>query len=114
MGPNSTTGSSDLWQTLRTTRAIRRFDTRDVPDSMLLTCLEAATWAPSGGNQQPWRFVVLRSPDARDALAKGAERALDTIQRVYRLTRPAPEDSSTRARASRATFAFHDGARVVP
>ena len=64
----ATASAPDLWEVMRTARAIRRFTERPVDDALLATCLEAATWAPSGGNQQPWHFVVMRSAAAREAL----------------------------------------------
>ena len=49
----------------RTRRSIRGYDpTRDVPDVVIEQIIEAARWAPSGGNGQPWHFVVIR--DAAD------------------------------------------------
>jgi nitroreductase len=49
----------------RTRRSIRGYDpTRDVPDAVIEQIVEAARWAPSGGNGQPWHFVVVR--DAAD------------------------------------------------
>ena len=38
-----------------------------VSDEVLNTVLEAARWAPSGGNQQPWRFYVARTPEEHAA-----------------------------------------------
>ncbi len=38
-----------------------------VSDEVLHTVLEAARWAPSGGNQQPWRFYVARTAEERQA-----------------------------------------------
>jgi nitroreductase len=106
--------TSDVWEVMRTARAIRRFADRPVGDDVLLRCLEAATWAPSGGNQQPWRFVVLDSDEARAAIGIAAAGALDVIQRIYRMERPDPKDSSARARADRAVFDLHDRAATVP
>ena len=39
------------------------FSSRPVPDEDLLTILEAARWAPSSYNEQPWRYIVARNPD---------------------------------------------------
>ena len=58
----------DLYDALRTTRAVRRHRPDPIPDDVLLRVLEAATWAPSGGNAQPWRVVVVRDPAKRRAL----------------------------------------------
>jgi nitroreductase len=38
----------------------RAFSGEPIPDSVLFTVLEAARWAPSGGNAQPWRFIYSR------------------------------------------------------
>ncbi|CAH1209409.1 malonic semialdehyde reductase RutE [Paenibacillus plantiphilus] len=40
---------------------------KPVSDEVLFTVLEAARWAPSGGNQQPWRFYVARLPEEHAA-----------------------------------------------
>jgi nitroreductase len=106
--------SADVYDVMRTARAVRRFKDEPVPDAVLARCLEAATWAPSGGNQQPWRFVVLRSELARAAIAVGAAGALDVIQRVYKMERPDPADDSARARSTNAVFEIHDRAADVP
>jgi len=104
----------DVWETMRTARAIRRFTDRPVDSELLIRCLEAATWAPSGGNQQPWHFVVITAEPGRQAMAVGAGRALAAIQRVYGIDRPAADDDSPKARNARALFAVHDGAADVP
>ena len=49
-----------LGEAIYTLRAIRRFRPNPLPDSELRTILEAATRAPSCGNSQGWRFVVVR------------------------------------------------------
>jgi nitroreductase len=110
----STSLDANLRETMRTARGFRRFRDAEVDDEVLRRCLEAATWAPSGGNQQPWRFVVLRSPAARAAIAEGARSALATIQDVYRMERPDPADDSPHARSARAVFDLHDRAADVP
>lgn len=49
-------------------RSIRRFTDRDVEPKMVELLLRAATWAPSPDNQQPWRFVVVRNRETKDAI----------------------------------------------
>lgn len=44
----------------------RAFKEDPVPDSELLRIFEAARWAPSGGNLQPWRFIIARTPEDRE------------------------------------------------
>ncbi len=65
----------DLAQTdalLSTTRAVRKrldFD-RDVPDDVLLECLQLAVQAPTGSNRQGWRWMVVRDAEKKEALAE--------------------------------------------
>jgi nitroreductase len=69
----TTTAGFDLAHTdrlLTTTRAVRRrldFD-RPVEREVVLDCLRVALQAPSGGNSQPWRWLVIDDPDVRAAL----------------------------------------------
>ncbi len=70
----------DLDQTdalLSTTRAVRkRLDLeRDVPDDVLLECLQLAVQAPTGSNRQGWRWMVVRDADKKLALAEMYRRA---------------------------------------
>jgi F420 biosynthesis protein FbiB-like protein len=55
---------------IRSRRSIRRYQPEPVPADVLGRVLEAATWAPSAHNRQPWRFVVLTEPKAREALGR--------------------------------------------
>ena len=50
---------------VRHTRSIRRFRPDPVPDDLVDKIIEAARWAPSGFNQQPWEFVVVKDPGYR-------------------------------------------------
>lgn len=105
-----TAACADIWEVMSTARTIRRFTDEPVADTTLARCLDAARWAPSGANAQGWRFVVLRSPEQRAAVAKAAARALDVIEPVYGMSRPAADDNSRRARTYRATYELHDRA----
>src|ERR1700736_1773131 len=102
--------TSDVWEVLSTARTIRRFTDQPVDDATLTRGLQAAMWAPSGANAQAWRFVVLRSPEQRAVVAKAAARALEIIEPVYGMSRPADDDDSRRARTNRATYELHDRA----
>jgi nitroreductase len=102
--------SNDVWEVLATARTIRRFSTRPVDDATLRRCLEAATWAPSGANAQAWKFVVLASPEQRGVVARAAANALEVIEPVYGMARPAADDDSRAARTNRATYELHDRA----
>lgn len=58
----------DFSTVIRTTGAHRDFVDEDVPDEALHQMLEAARFAPSGGNRQGWRVIVVRDPSARRRL----------------------------------------------
>ncbi len=58
----------DLQEALSTTRAIRRLRSDPIPPEVLRRVVQAATWGPSGGNRQPWRFVLVRDPESKARL----------------------------------------------
>src|ERR1700759_5785924 len=99
--------TSDVWEVLSTARTIGRFTDQTVDDATLARCLQAAMWAPSGANAQAWRFVVLRSAEQRAVVAKAAARALEVIEPVYGMSRPADDDDSRRGRSQPATSELH-------
>lgn len=60
--------STELYEAMSTLRAVRRLRPDPIGDEVLGRILQAAAWAPSGGNVQPWRVIVVRDPDRRRAL----------------------------------------------
>jgi coenzyme F420-0:L-glutamate ligase / coenzyme F420-1:gamma-L-glutamate ligase len=59
-----------LLQLIHTRRSIRQFEPRPVPRSLIERLVEAACWAPSAHNRQPWRFVVLDEEGRKRQLAE--------------------------------------------
>ena len=59
---------TDLYEAMSTLRAVRKLRPDPIPDDVLERVLQAACWAPTGGNQQPWRVVVVTDPDKKAAL----------------------------------------------
>ena len=57
-----------LLRLIRERRSIREFTPQKVPLSDIEELLEAARWAPSGSNAQPWRFVIVTEGEAVEAL----------------------------------------------
>jgi nitroreductase len=45
-------------------RSVRKYSDRMVEDDVLKEIMEAAMWAPSGVNLQPWYYVVVRTPES--------------------------------------------------
>lgn len=58
----------ELYEAMTTAGATRRFLTDPVSDETLLRVLDAARYAPSGGNRQGWRVIVIRDVQTRRAL----------------------------------------------
>jgi len=70
----------ELLDAINTTRAVRRFTTEPVSDEEIMTCIGAATQAPSGGNIQPWQFVVVKDGATKRAIGAVYKRAHDRYE----------------------------------
>jgi nitroreductase len=64
-----------LLEGIRTARAIRRLRPDPVPRALIRKVCEAGTFAPSGGNRQPWIFVAVTEPERRAFVAERYRRA---------------------------------------
>ena len=62
----------DLLEIIKNRRSIRVFKKQDVPQDIIEKLLEAARWAPSAGNVQPWAFVVVSSQKMKQSLSMAA------------------------------------------
>ena len=62
----------ELFEAIRSRRSIRRFRDEDIPEEDLKKILEAAIWAPSAGNLQPWEFIVVKNEETKRRLAMAA------------------------------------------
>jgi nitroreductase len=62
----------DLYDVMRTTFAAREFTPDPVAEATLYRILDNARFAPSGGNRQGWRVIVIRDPATRAAIAEAA------------------------------------------
>jgi nitroreductase len=87
----------DLFETIRTTRSMRRLKPDPVPNELVRKILEAGVSAPSGGNMQRWRFLVVRDPKIKQAVGALYKRAWDEqVGPRYRSGEPAPGMSRDR------------------
>jgi nitroreductase len=83
---------------MRTLRAVRRLRPDPIPPDVLHRVLEAATWAPTGGNVQPWRAVVVRERARKEVLQRlYAEQWTRYVAGHRRLLTAADEAARTRA-----------------
>ena len=72
---SSTAPPIDVFAAINTTRAVRRFTSEPVTDTEIITCIRAATQGPSGGNIQPWQFLVVTDLPTKRALGEVYRRA---------------------------------------
>jgi nitroreductase len=74
----------DVFEAIATTRAMRRLDPdREVSDADVLKVVEAATKAPTGGNSQPVRWMVVRDPDKRRRLGEIYNACWGSVRGIY-------------------------------
>ena len=62
----------DVLEAIKGRRSIRAFENREVSPDIVEKLIEAACWAPSAGNIQPWEFVIVRNPETKRKLVEAA------------------------------------------
>jgi len=62
----------NIFDLFKSRRSIRSFKSEDIPNEYIKKILEAARWAPSAGNIQPWEFIVIRNPETKREIARAA------------------------------------------
>src|ERR1700726_2486698 len=83
--------TTDLFEIMRTTRSMRRLKPDPVPNALIHKILEAAVCAPSGGNMQRWRFLVIKDAVIKKPVGAYYKRAWDEqVGPRYRAGEPAP------------------------
>ena len=86
-----------LFEAIYSQRAIRYFKPDPVPDDMIRRLIEAGTKAPSGGNSQGWKFIVITDAATRQAIADFYE---DAWEHAYGSANPEPPDIQSHVRRS--------------
>ena len=85
----------DIFEVINSQRAMRRLKPDPVPEELIWKLLDAAIKAPSGGNRQPWNFIVIRDDETK---AKIAEWYLDGWNKAYGPLKQAAKANPTAAR----------------
>lgn len=62
----------DIFEAIKTRRSIRVYKKHRVPEDLILKVIDAARYAPSGANLQPWKFIVVTDPEMRKKIGAGA------------------------------------------
>ena len=89
--PDADQNAEHLFEIIRTTRSMRRLKPDPVPNDLIRKILEAGACAPSGGNMQRWRFLVVRDAAIKRKVSAYYKRAWDEQAAPrYRSGEPAP------------------------
>ena len=95
--PEEIHSTTDLFEIIRTTRSMRRLKPDPVPNELIRQVLEAGVCAPSGGNMQRWKFLVIRDAGIKQTVGALYRRAWDEqVGPRYRAGEPAPGTSRER------------------
>jgi len=87
-----------IYEAMRTLRAVRRLKPDPIPADVLHRVLEAATWAPTGGNRQPWRIIAVKDTEKKKRLgALYAERWAGFAKMYRKLLDTMPEPARQKA-----------------
>jgi len=76
----------DIIEEIRSRRSVRRFTSEPVSDELIDRILEAGRWAPSGLNNQPWRFAVVKDRELITEISKLTQ--YDTVVRGAQVLLP--------------------------
>jgi nitroreductase len=103
----------ELYDALMTTRAMRRFRPYPVPDDVVEAILQAGVQAPSGGNIQPYQFLVVTDPTLRAAIGAVYLRAWQRYEPAVAAITPPFADPEAEAAHRRNWQASDDLARTI-
>jgi len=62
----------DIFEAIKRRRSIRAYTQKEVPEEDVTRLIDAAGWAPSAGNIQPWEFIIIRNAETKRGLAAAA------------------------------------------
>ena len=87
----------ELFEVMSTMRAMRRLKPDPVPDTLVNQILQAGQWAPSGGNNQTWRFLVVKDPAVKKQVQAYYARLYDeNVGPRYASSAPPPGSDAAR------------------
>lgn len=86
-----------LFDIIKSRRTVRKFKSIPVPKGHIQKILDVARFAPSAGNQQPWKFLVIQNRESLDELKK---EALKWYLEVYKKRRTLSEEDFAKAKES--------------
>lgn len=64
----------EILDAMKNRRSVHRYERKIVPLKKITKILEAGRYAPSGANQQPWRYIVVDSEELKERIRREAEK----------------------------------------
>jgi nitroreductase len=80
-------------------RSVRLYRSRQVPEYLVRRVLEAGRFAPSAGNAQPWKFIVIQDPDMIRAMTEDVVKVCKRVKQFADYTEPGKQGRQWRAGA---------------
>ena len=73
-------GVSDLLELMRKCKTVRKFKPDPIPEEYVERIVEAARWASSGANSQPWEFIIVKNSETKIKIADIFRDSIDTLK----------------------------------
>lgn len=104
----------DVYECIRTRRTVREFKPDPVPEEVVYKILQAARWAPSSSNSQPWHFIVVKDRATLEAMGRIATQGSFIAQAPLAVTivmdnAPRPQLDAGRALQQMELMAWAEG-----
>lgn len=111
----------DIREALYTTRAMRRVKPDPIPSDVQARILDAAVRAPTGGNSQAWKFILIDDPEIKTVLGDLYRECIDTLWSTHYkaqldaiATKPESEDSKQMQRMKNSVDWAQDNFATYP
>ncbi len=69
----------ELEEAVKGRRSIRKYQQREVSTDLILKAISTASWAPNGGNFQPWKFFVVKNRRMIERIADAVQEKVDLM-----------------------------------
>lgn len=71
--------TTELADLIKSRRSVRIWQDKRIPEQLLLQAVELATWAPNGGNRQPWYFYIIVNKDVLNSIADAVKATAEYV-----------------------------------
>ncbi len=78
----------DFYDVVKNRKSIRKYTTQKIPEDVLQRVLEAARWAPSWGNKQCWRYIVVDDPAVMPNIVTGVAKSFNAPMFIVSMRGP--------------------------